>query len=70
VLAAESVDADRLETLAREGIRFSGSDTTHIYCYPTCRHARRVTPAHQMWFASETSARSAGYRPCRVCRPA
>jgi len=70
VLAAEEVDADRLETLAREGIRFSGSDTTHIYCYPTCRHARRISSAHQMWFASETSARSVGYRPCRVCRPA
>ena len=70
VLAAEEVDADRLETLAREGIRFSGSDTTHIYCYPTCHHARRISSAHQMWFASETAARSAGYRPCRVCRPA
>lgn len=70
VLTAESVDADRLEALAREGIRFSGSDSTHIFCYPTCRHARRTTPTHMMWFASETSARSAGYRPCRVCRPA
>jgi O-6-methylguanine DNA methyltransferase len=70
VLAAELVDADQLEALAREGIRFSGSDSTHIYCYPTCRHARRISSAHQMWFASETAARSAGYRPCRVCRPA
>jgi O-6-methylguanine DNA methyltransferase len=70
VLAAEAVDADRLEALASEGVRYSGSDTTHIYCYPTCRHARRTTSAHQMWFGSETAARSAGYRPCRVCRPA
>jgi O-6-methylguanine DNA methyltransferase len=70
VLTAESVDADQLEALAREGIRFSGSDTTHIFCYPTCRHARRTTSTHLMWFASETAARSAGYRPCRVCRPA
>jgi O-6-methylguanine DNA methyltransferase len=70
VLAAEAVDAERLETLAREGIRYSGSDTTHIYCYPTCRHARRTNSAHLMWFASESAARSAGYRPCRVCRPA
>jgi O-6-methylguanine DNA methyltransferase len=69
-LAAESVDAERLEALAREGIRYAGSDTTHVYCFPTCRHARRVTPTHQMWFTSEAAARSAGYRPCRVCRPA
>jgi O-6-methylguanine DNA methyltransferase len=70
VLTAEAVDADRLETLAREGIRYSGSDTTHVYCFPTCRHARRVSATHQMWFTSETEARAAGYRPCRVCRPA
>jgi O-6-methylguanine DNA methyltransferase len=70
VLATESVDAERLEALAREGIRYSGSDTTHVYCYPTCRHARRISAAHQMWFASEAAARTAGYRPCRVCRPA
>jgi hypothetical protein len=69
VLAAEAVGAERLERLAREGIRYSGSDTTHIYCFPTCRHARRVSAAHQMWFASETAARSAGHRPRRVCRP-
>jgi O-6-methylguanine DNA methyltransferase len=70
VLEAEAVDADRLETLAHEGIRYAGSDTTHIYCYPTCRHARRVSEAHQMWFTSEAQARAAGYRACRVCRPA
>lgn len=70
VLTAEGVDVDHLEDLVRSGARFHGSDTTRIFCYPTCRHARRVTEAHRQVFRSETEARSAGYRPCKVCRPA
>jgi O-6-methylguanine DNA methyltransferase len=70
VLAAEGIDPDRLEGLARTGIRYFGSDTTHIFCFPTCRHARRVTAAHQVVFHSEAEATLAGYRPCKVCRPA
>ena len=70
MLAAEGIDPDALEHLARSGIRFYGSDTTHIFCFPTCRHARRVTDAHRVTFPSVAAAESAGYRPCRVCRPA
>lgn len=69
ILAAEGVEAEALEALARDGVRFAGSDTTHIYCFPTCRHARRVTERHYMQFHSEAEARAAGYRPCKVCRP-
>jgi O-6-methylguanine DNA methyltransferase len=70
VLAAEGVDPDRLETLARTGIRYFGSDTTRIFCFPTCRHARRVMDVHRVEFHSEAEATLAGYRPCKVCRPA
>jgi len=70
VLAAEGVDPDELERLARAGTRYVGSDTTHIYCFPTCRHARRVTDRHRVQWASSRAAESAGYRPCKVCRPA
>ena len=70
ILAAEGVDADGLETLARAGVRYLGSDTTHIFCFPTCRHARRVTDRHLVTFTSEAAAAAAGYRPCKVCRPA
>ena len=70
VLATEGVNADELEALARAGVRFHGSDTTRIFCVPTCRHARRTTPAHRVAFGSEGEARGAGYRPCLVCRPA
>jgi O-6-methylguanine DNA methyltransferase len=70
ILAAEGVDADALETLARAGVRYTGSDMTHVFCFPTCRHGRRVTPQHRQGFRSEADAFAAGYRPCKVCRPA
>jgi O-6-methylguanine DNA methyltransferase len=69
ILAAEGLDPDRLEAEARSGIRFIGSDTTGVACLPTCRHARRITPAHRVPFRSLTAAIEAGYRSCRVCRP-
>jgi O-6-methylguanine DNA methyltransferase len=69
ILAAEGVDPEALEAAARRGERLVGSDTTRIVCWPTCRHARRVTPAHRVPFRSLRQASAAGYRPCRVCRP-
>lgn len=70
VLAAEGLEPDRLDGLASAGVRYYGSDTTRIYCFPTCRHNRRVTDRHRVTFRSEREAAAAGYRPCRVCRPA
>jgi O-6-methylguanine DNA methyltransferase len=69
VLATEGVDPDELERLASSGVRYFGSDTTGIFCYPSCRHARRVTPRHLVTFRSGEDARAAGYRACKVCRP-
>jgi O-6-methylguanine DNA methyltransferase len=69
VLAEEGVDPEELEQLARAGVRFVGSDTTHIYCHPTCRHARRITERHRVTLRSAAAAEHAGFRPCRVCRP-
>jgi O-6-methylguanine DNA methyltransferase len=69
ILAGEGADPDELESLARAGIRYFGSDTTHIYCMPTCRDARRVTERHLKTFPSAKAATAAGYRPCLHCRP-
>lgn len=69
ILANEGVQLEELERLVAEGVRYFGSDTTGIYCFPTCRHARRVTDRHRVTFSSAIAATSAGYRPCRVCRP-
>jgi O-6-methylguanine DNA methyltransferase len=69
ILTAEGADPDELEELARAGIRFLGSDTTRIYCLPTCHDARRVTERHKQEFRSAGAAAAAGYRPCLHCRP-
>jgi hypothetical protein len=70
ILTAEGIDVDEIESLARQGVRLVGSDTTHVYCHPTCRNARRITPAHRQGFRSIEQAEAAGYRACKVCRPA
>ena len=68
-LEAEGVDPNLLEERARRGVRYMGSDTTHIYCHPTCRYGRRLTERHTVTFSSAAAAQAAGYRPCKVCRP-
>jgi O-6-methylguanine DNA methyltransferase len=69
-LAAEGLDPDAFERLAAHGERYIGSDTTHIVCLPTCRYAKRVMTRHRVPFASLDDAAAAGYRGCKVCRPA
>jgi O-6-methylguanine DNA methyltransferase len=69
VLGAEGIDTAVLERLAGSGVRYTGSDSTGIYCYPSCRHARRTQARHEVRFRSADEARAAGYRPCLVCRP-
>jgi len=70
LLEHEGVDTRAIETTAGRGVRLVGSDTTRIFCYPTCRHARRIDETHRVEFHSESEAEAAGYRPCKVCRPA
>lgn len=70
ILATEGADPDQLESLARARVRYIGSDTTRIFCLPTCRDARRITERHLVTFSSTGAATAAGYRPCRHCRPA
>jgi len=70
LLEHEGLDPEAIETQARHGVRLIGSDTTNIYCYPTCRHAKRISDTHRVEFRSETDAMEGGYRACKVCRPA
>lgn len=70
LLAAEDVDVDDLRDRAARGALYVGSATNDVVCYPTCRHARRIAARHRREFRSLTAAASAGYRPCRDCRPA
>jgi O-6-methylguanine DNA methyltransferase len=69
ILAAEGLDPAQLEDAARRGERLTGSTTTRIVCWPTCRHARRIQARYRVAFRSLAEAGAMGYRPCRVCRP-
>jgi O-6-methylguanine DNA methyltransferase len=70
LLRAEQVDLDEGLRLGRRGVHFVASDSTGIFCYPSCTHARRITAAHRVEVANVAAATAAGYRPCRHCRPA
>jgi O-6-methylguanine DNA methyltransferase len=69
LLSHEGADPEWLESLARRGVRYVGSDTTHIVCHPTCAHARRIADRHRREFRDLAAATVDGYRPCEVCRP-
>jgi O-6-methylguanine DNA methyltransferase len=70
LLSAEDVDLDEASRLAAAGVHYLASDTTGVVCYPSCHHARRITPAHRVPFGTMARAVEASYRPCRDCRPA
>jgi len=69
LLEYEGANVTRLESLGRGGFRYIGSNTTHIYCFPTCHHGHRLTEKHTVQFASIQDAQARGYRACKVCRP-
>jgi O-6-methylguanine DNA methyltransferase len=69
LLEREGVDVDELEALAREHVRYIGSRTTHIFCFPTCRDAKRIQEKNRMPFRDADVALENGYRPCRHCQP-
>jgi O-6-methylguanine DNA methyltransferase len=70
ILTMEGVRVKRLEELARAGMRYQGVKSTKIFCYPTCHTGRHVLEKNIVWLHDEASARAAGFRPCKVCRPA
>ncbi len=69
LLRYEGIDPEWLEDLARRGVRYVGSDTTAVFCHPTCSNARRITLQHHHEFHTRGEAEEAGYRPCKVCQP-
>jgi methylated-DNA-[protein]-cysteine S-methyltransferase len=69
LLHAERVNLDETRRLGRRGVHYVASDTTGVYCYPSCAHARRIGAAHRVELATVAAAEAGGYRPCRHCRP-
>ncbi|HXH12077.1 MAG TPA: methylated-DNA--[protein]-cysteine S-methyltransferase [Alphaproteobacteria bacterium] len=70
LLTFEGVDLGELTALMQRGLRFRGSRNTHIFCFPTCYSRKWAKDRHTVYFASAAEARRAGYRPCKLCRPA
>lgn len=69
LLRHEGAEPDHLEELAASGVRYLASDTTGVFCVPSCHQARRITTPHLRLFTSDAAAAAAGYRPCRTCHP-
>jgi len=69
LLEREGIPREDLANWKQRGVRFIGSRTTGIYCYPTCRDARRVQPRHRLEFSGAAEAANSGCRPCKHCRP-
>ena len=70
LLKREGVDVDALDELAREGVRFIGSKTTKIFCFPTCHGAQRIREENRVPFHDADEAHEKGFRPCKRCQPA
>lgn len=69
LLEREGVDVAELERLGREHVRYIGSRTTHVFCFPTCHGAIRIHEDNRVPFRDADDALEHGYRPCRVCQP-
>jgi len=69
ILQREGVDVDQLDALAKQNVRYIGSLTTHIFCFPTCRDAKRIQEKNRVPFRDADVAMESGYRPCRHCQP-
>jgi O-6-methylguanine DNA methyltransferase len=69
MLRREGVDVDALENLGRKGVRYIGSKTTKIVCFPTCKDARRIREDNRVPFRGADEAVAKGFRPCRRCQP-
>lgn len=60
----------RLLEIERTTPVLEGCTSTRIVCRLGCPHLRRAKAENRVVFASVEDARSVGYRPCQVCRPA
>jgi len=69
LLEREGIPRKNLEDWKRRGTRYVASKTTGIYCFPTCRDARRIRRPNYLEFKSVDAASKIGFRPCRRCKP-
>lgn len=66
--AREMEKAVRGRDAAYDGIFVTAIRTTGIFCRPSCP-SRPARPENREFFADARAALTAGYRPCKRCRP-
>lgn len=69
LLKREGVPVEELEELARRGIRYIGSKTSKVYCFPSCRGAMQIREENRVLLHSDEEASEHGFRPCKLCQP-
>jgi len=45
-----------------------GSWKSNVYHKSTCKYVKQIKKSNKRNFASATSAKKSGYKPCKVCR--
>src|SRR6202162_6051171 len=70
ILTMEGVRVNRLQALARGGGPYQGGKKRKSIFYTTLSTWRHALEKNIVWLHDEASARAAGFRPCKVCRPA
>lgn len=71
--AAHPLDPEQVAAVlnsdpAYDGKFFYGVTTTGIFCRPSCK-SKKPKPEHLTIFHSREAALTAGFRPCKRCRP-
>ena len=61
---------EALLNLERSTTPYVGAASTKIVCRRGCLHERRIREGGRIHFATLADAKTGGYRPCQVCRPA
>jgi O-6-methylguanine DNA methyltransferase len=69
LLRREGVNVEALEQLGRERVRYIGSKTSKVVCFPTCKDAKRIRDENRVPFRAADEALEKGFRPCKRCQP-
>lgn len=48
---------------------YAASSQSDKFHYPSCRYVKQINSGNLIYFSSRDKAISAGYIPCKVCRP-
>lgn len=70
LLAAEGARPADLQRQGESGVRYVGSDSTRVFCYPSCVVGRSISDPDHVELRSRSDALARGYKACPECRPA